>query len=475
MKLYIYISSLFFTLVACTKISTTSVAYLGGEIVNKNTDYVVLFDTEDVNVSDTLKLNRNNRFFHKLENFKPGLYTFKHGGEIQMILIEPGDSLMFRLNTLDFDESLVYTGKGSKKNNYLIDDFLQTEIDKKRIYKFCQLSPKQYQKHIDSIKIKKDEKLKNFKNKHNPSHLFDKIAQTNIDYGYFSNKEIYPFVHYGKNKKKTLKTIPNSFYKYRKHINYNDNIKHYFNYFTFLKSSSNNVALDIHLKHNDTSEFKWMDLCYNLDRIKVIDSLINNSTIKNKLLYHYCASFISKNQNFNDNDKVVKSFLSKSTDKTNNENIISFNKSLKQFKKGEKFPDIKVATSNNELVNIHSLSNKPNVIYFWSHLSKDYYKKSHNRVKDLIEKYPEIDFLSINIDDYNKERWIATLKEEKFNLKNEYIFENPKASKHKLAIYPLTKVILLDGENNIVNGHTNLFANNFEQELLTLLNQQTSN
>ncbi len=38
---------------------------------------------------------------------------------------------MFRLNTYDFDESLVFTGNGAKKNNYLLKN-ISTERQKER-------------------------------------------------------------------------------------------------------------------------------------------------------------------------------------------------------------------------------------------------------------------------------------------------------------------------------------------------------
>ena len=52
---------------------------------------------------------------------------------------------MFRLNTLDFDESLVFTGEGAKKNNYLINLFLEHEKEEKskgfKNRRFCKCNP----------------------------------------------------------------------------------------------------------------------------------------------------------------------------------------------------------------------------------------------------------------------------------------------------------------------------------------------
>ncbi|MEW4924080.1 hypothetical protein [Algibacter sp. 2305UL17-15] len=443
---------------------------MGGEIINKNTDYVVLFDSKDV--IDTVKLDGNNRFSYKIENLNPGFYTFRHGGEIQMVLLEPGDSIMFRLNTFDFDESLVYTGKGAKKNNYLINDFLQNEIEEKRVFKFCQLTPESFEHQINAIRTKKNRKLKHFQEKNKPSALFNKIAQANIDYSYFSSKEIYPFVHYGRNKKKIIEALPDDFYDYRKTIDYNDDFfKDYFNYHAFLRHSFNNIALESHLKHADKARFSWTDCCYNMDRLEAIDSLVSNTEIKNQLLYHYSMSFLSKNKKIEFNDKIIKSFLEKSTDKKKNDLIVSYSKSVNKLKPGEHFPDVRVLNLQNDVVAINTLFKKPTVVYFWSHLYKDYFENSHKRVNELMIKYPEIEFISVNIDDYSTERWASTVKKKKFALQNEYLFEKPQQSVEQLAIYPLTKVIMVNNKSKIVNGHANMFAHGFEEELLGLLNQ----
>ena len=135
-------------------------AYIGGEIINPSTNFVVISKSDSI--LESIKLDDNNRFLYKIDNLKSGIYTFRHGGEIQMVLLEPNDSIIFRLNTLDFDESLVFTGVGDKKNNYLINDFLQNEIEQKEVFKFCQLEPESFQHKVDSIKVEKNLKLKTF-------------------------------------------------------------------------------------------------------------------------------------------------------------------------------------------------------------------------------------------------------------------------------------------------------------------------
>src|SRR5690606_7095163 len=148
-----------------------------------------------------------------------GLYTFSHGGEIQIVLLEPNDSIMFRLNTKDFDESLVFTGKGAKKNNYLVNLFLNGEAEDKIILSFSQLPAEEFEIKLDSLREIKLNDLREFITKQSTSELFNHLAESNINYDYYLSKEVYPFVNYANSERKNFESLSDNFYDYRNHIN----------------------------------------------------------------------------------------------------------------------------------------------------------------------------------------------------------------------------------------------------------------
>ena len=445
-------------------------AFLGGEIINPNTNFVVIYKSEAV--LDTVKLDKNNRFIYKIDNLQAGLYTFRHGEEIQIVLLEPKDSIFFRLNTYDFDESLVFTGEGDKKNNYLINDFLQNEIEEKSIFRLCQLDPLSYEKKIDSLKEAKMLKLKNFQHKNVPSDLFNKIAQAGIDYSYYTSKEIYPFVHYGDHKQDILNSLPKDFYDYRKDVNYNDNFhKDYLNYNSFLKSTFNNMALKEHFNHSGSEEFSMKSLCYNLDRMAIVNKIVTNQSIKNNLLSHYAFNYLARSNDPDGNRAILKSFMEKSTDDKDKKMISTVVSALDKLKPGDDFPQVVLMDFNKNETKVNDLNKKPTVLYFWSHAFYDHFKESHYKAKELMVKYPEVSFVSINIDGETTESCMASMKKNRFSCQNEFKFKNPEESKQVLAIYPITKTIILDKDKKIVNSNANLFAVNFEEQLLGLINR----
>ncbi len=475
MKLFISVIISSLMLFGCKNNSNNAegnIAYLGGEIINPNNNLIIL--SKSNKVIDTIKLDGRNRFIYKINNLKEGIYTFKHGGEIQIVFLEPNDSILLRLNTIDFDESLVFTGIGAKKNNYLINDFLENEKIEKNIYQYCQLTPETYQKKLDSLSLLKNKKLKAFLKKYKPSSLFEKIVKTNNEYNYYFGKEVYPLWHRGDSKKDILKSLPKDFYNYRKNVSYNDSLlkDNNFIYNNFLKSSFNNLALQEHFNHHkNDNKFKRNDLCYNIDRLNLIDSLISNPYIKDDLLYYFTINYISRNKDLKNNDIILNAYLDKSKDEKGKKMITRFTNSINNLKIGSIIPNVTVVNYKNDELNIKSIVNSPTVISFWSHTYYDHFKDNHIKINDLKRKYPEVRFISINIDDYDIKKSKQFLKENRFSCSDEYHFKNPEASIETFAIHPMTKTILVDENKKIANSNTNMFSINFEEQLLGLINK----
>ncbi|GAA4809130.1 hypothetical protein [Litoribaculum gwangyangense] len=473
MKLYTSIIIIIITFFGCKKDNQDQgkpYAYIGGEIINPNTNFVVL--SKDEVVLDTVKLDGRNRFIYKINDLDEGIYTFRHGGEYQMVLLESRDSILFRLNTLDFDESLVYTGVGDRKNNYLINDFLENEKEEKHVIKFCQLNPVSYEKHIDSIRNKKVEIFNEFKKKYSTSPLFEKIAKANIDYTYYSSKEVYPFIHFGKDKAAILKSVPDGFYDYRKDINYNDTFfSQFYNYNTFLRHNLSNISLKIHDDHSDNNDFNRGSICYNLDRLYLIDSLVTNTSIKDDLLHYFTMMYLSKNENIESNEAILKSYLGKSKNEKNKQMVSRFTKSLNSLKDGATLPQVFVVNYEGKEFDINALIKRPTVISFWSHKYYGHFKDSHNKLIELKEKYPETNFIAVNINDYDLDKSKKILETHGFDFKNEYLFKNPIEATEMLAIYPMTKTIIIDKNKKIVKSNSNIFSLNFEEQLLGAINR----
>jgi hypothetical protein len=151
MKPYIlYLTALLSLFMGCksTSDNNTDTAFFGGEIINPKGDKVIFY-SRDGKISDTLKLDGDNRFQKKFNSIETGVYYFRHGSEIQLVIVEPNDSIMIRLNTYDFDESLVFTGNGAKKNNYLLKTYNQNYNNNRKLVKHSDKEPEVFLDFVD--------------------------------------------------------------------------------------------------------------------------------------------------------------------------------------------------------------------------------------------------------------------------------------------------------------------------------------
>ena len=199
----------------------TDNTYFGGKIINPKSNKVFFYD--GTQLLDSAKLNEKNKFIFKFDSLKVGLYTFEHGREVQFVFLEPSDSLLLRLNTWDFDESLVFSGKGADKNNLLLNIFLENEKEDKLVFEYYTLNDSLFEYKLDSLL-----QLKKLLHKHyqedevESSPLFDEFINAAIYLPLYKKKEAYPYRHKRALKLDEYPKINPSFYKYRKDIDLNN-------------------------------------------------------------------------------------------------------------------------------------------------------------------------------------------------------------------------------------------------------------
>ena len=475
MKIQILLLLTLSTLFGCKDATNSeeSYAYFGGEIINPNNDYVIL--TYPNETSDTIYLDDSNRFIKKLSPIKAGLYTFVHGGEYQRILLEDSDSIMVRLNTIDFDESLVFTGDGARKNNYLIAAFLENESDNKKFMRMMwDMEPLKFEEVLNADRDKKLEELQEFLKQKEYSPLFKSIAETNINYDYYYNKELYPFGYYGYNNLIHFKDLPENFYSFRNEVDYNnEELSGVIPYYRFLFYHFNNLAL-AKFYENATHNviFDNKSAIYNLEKLRLMDSLIDNDNIKNHLLKYTTRDFIAVSQDSTEIKEMITSFLDKSSSETDKTYIQNLAKQISRLKPGNVLPNVKVINYKDEVSEISSLISKPTIIYFWSSNLPLLLKNSHYKVKALQSKFPELDFIAININDDERTHWKSMLNQYKFAVTDEYQFEDPTSAMNDLAINSVNRSILVDANGKIITSNAMLFSSEFEEELDYILHKK---
>ena len=306
-KIYNYIAlfCICATLASCNSNKENPNTFFGGKIINPKTKFVVLYSNDKV--IDTLLLNDRNKFLGTYDNLNEGLYYFQHGNENQYIYLEPKDSLMLRLNTWDFDESLVFAGKGAERNNILIDIFLETESERKAFYQLNKLQSKAYKSKIDSIVAFKLHTYNDYIEKHpKETESYFKILKTALIYPIYSRVERYPINHVYISRKDSFPKIETSFYEYRSHLNYNSNsLMYYAPYAGYMTSYLYNVTYA--MGHQPMKEEFSSD--FTLDLLKTIDTNISSINSKNALLKRTVIDHFYRKSSCNLDQKVFNAFF----------------------------------------------------------------------------------------------------------------------------------------------------------------------
>lgn len=434
------------------------VAYFGGEVLNPQEKYILFL--KDDEVIDTIYLDKNNRFMHKFDSLAPGLYTFKHNPEYQYVYFDKNDSLMVRLNTFDFDNSVVFCGRGDEKNNFLMELYLKNEADKDKMYDNFDKDVKSFIKNIDSsFAIRKSFYLKR-KAEIGWDENFDLVAKACLDFHHITKKEIYPYAHQFRTGENIRTKLPSNYYEHRKEVDFENALLT--NYSPFIKYVSvmlNNVALQKdHLDLNENS------LENNIEKLNITDTLIKNQKVKNVVLNNVAMMYLLEDQNMYNNQKFIERFLQLTTDKDNKKEITEIYNSVQNLKVGNRLPKIDLVDSSNKRFEINSLINKPTILLFWTSNAESHFAASHRKVMELQAKNPEYDFIAINVND-NETKWKNTLKKYNFEGIKELHASDFEAIRKQWVITKIHRIIILNPDGTIKNGFANLFDVNFEQNL----------
>ncbi|MEJ1222117.1 TlpA family protein disulfide reductase [Sediminicola sp. 1XM1-17] len=450
-----------FILVGC-QVDKKSIqsAFFSGEIVNPTNNYVVLY--KDEIVIDSAKLDENNRFTLRLDQVDEGLYHFDHHPELQYVYLEKGDSLMIRLNTSDFDESLVFSGTGEVINNFLLEMFLTYEEEEPLINEFYELEPEAFSKKIDSLRQSKFLLLKELENDMPLSDKALEIAKANIDYTYYAYYEKYPFKHRRKLGEKSIHELSSNFYGYRKNINYNNtNLTYFRPYYNYMIYNIGNMSYMDCAEECKKGENKIKNqLHYNLHKLKLIDSLVKENSLRDNLFRNVAMDYLLKvHDNEENNNLFINDFHKRSGNNKHIAEIDGLYTGIQNIQPGNKIPDLELWNTNGEKVSLREVTgNKNIVLYFWTGTQKRQFENINKRVQELQAKNKDVIYIGIN---YKTEQpqWTSIVEKYELDKDNQFRSDNFEELTNSLIIYPTNKCILMK-DGVIVNAFENLYSIN---------------
>ena len=445
------------TLISCSSDIKKDFTFFGGKIINPKSKNVILYYEEEA--IDTFLLNNKNKFLGEFKSLKEGLYHFRHGNEYQYIYLEPKDSLMLRLNTWDFDESLVYAGKGAERNNILIDCFLEEEKEKKIFYNYNKLEPKEFKVKVDSIlKIKLNTYDEYVKNHPKVTDGFKEVFKVALTYPTYNKIERYPIKYaYYKN------NFPNtdaSFYNYRNEITIdNSSLMYYSPYSNYVINYLYNktYSLGYPPKTNDYSQEFTLDLL-NIINEKVSSKVTKNAFLKQTLIGHFYQKSSCKV-----NNKTFDRFFELSTNENDKKQIKKLLRDTNTLPLNKKINNFTIVDYNHSKKSISNIiKGKKTALFFWSpeSVGTSYIE---SRIRYLSINYPNINFIQIKING-NKTKRIK-----KLDIKKQFYLDD-ESEAHNFLTSKMPRLILLDKQSKVVNGFASISSNNLNTFLKELNN-----
>lgn len=454
-KHFICLLSLLF-IVGCAEeqpVSTT--AFLGGEIIQPTSDYLSLYKYDQR--FDSIPLDDRSRFARKYDSLPFGLFKMEHLPEHQMVIIEPGDSIWARANMADFNASLVFSGRGSAKNNFLVNTFLELQQEVGFLATKYATSSQNFRRILDSLLNQKKQTWTAFDAKNTLSPLAQKITQAAFVYPYANRRERYALIR-GKN----AVIADSTYFNFRKFLNYGERDLVFFEpYINYMMSYLSQEALE----EGQSYAIEKKKTAFNIRRIQLIDDRISNPVLRNTLARTVAYEELLNFSNHENHERFLQFYLTLNTSPFFLKEIVSLHRSLIQMEKGKTLSTVQIESYNGDIVSSQSeFAGKPTVIYFWSQSQMNHYKRTQERVKIYQKKYPNYRFVGICIQPYNNlVRNYQSLMD--ISPQDQFALVDFEQVSKQWVITLLNKGIIINEKGIILEG----FGNFFDSEFLKML------
>ena len=430
--------------------------FFGGQIINPSASFVTLY--KDNKTIDCLSLNNNYRFFKYYDSLEVGIYKLEHIPEYKSVFLEKGDSVWVRINASSFNESIVYSGRGAAKNNFMMD--LLLSYDKENSFLSSKYSSNgiSFKKLIDSLLNQKKKRWIKMDSINELTPIARKITQAAYIYPYATRKERYALLR-GTNWSDIEKK---NFFDYRKYLNLGETDLAFFDpYINYLMNYLSEKALDSaqnYFKNKQTTD-------HNIKRLKLINEHISGSVLKNNLARAIAFEELLNLENHNNHDEFLNQFLIVNNSNSHFNEVLGLHKDIKNMSKGRKLPELSLQNHKLETIRSSSLfTEKPAVLYFWSQTQMGHYRNTIKKAKRLSKQFPQYDFKGVCLQPFN-EIVLQVHKMMGIPAESQLAFIDFEKGSKQWVVSLLNRAIILDKKGIIKEGFGNFSSPDFSDLL----------
>ena len=453
-KIFLGIVILFLN--SCKEEVNDNSIFFGGQIINPTSNYLILHKNNTT--IDCLLLDSKNRFKRSFNNLTPGIYKLEHIPEYQTIFLEPGDSLWVRVNAAEFKQSIVFSGRGSSKNNFLMDMEINIENENNFLSSKYSLESNLFSKIIDSLVLQKKNQWKLMDSINKLTQFAQKVTMASYVYPYGTRRERYALLR-GTNWNTSKDRV---YFNYRQFLNLEETDLAFFDpYIDYALNFLNEKSLD---SSNYYFQIKQKTL-FNIKRLQVLENKIKGRELKNNLARAIAYDEILNFDNHSEHDNFLQYYFAVNSNTKFLGEVLNLHNDIKKMYTGSSLPEIPIQNSQLDTVSSNILFNKKStVIYFWSQSQMNHYRETLKIIEEIKIDKPEYRYVGISIQPLNK---MALEVNEilKQNVDDQFAIINFKNASKKWIITILNKAIVIDNNGKIINGFANVFDSSFVNEL----------
>ncbi len=440
---------------SCEKYIPSNKFFFGGQIVNPSSTYVTLY--KDNKKIDSLTLNNNYRFFKYYDSLESGIYKIEHIPEYKSVFLEKGDSIWVRINASSFDESIVFSGRGAAKNNFMMNLLLRFEVENTFLSSKYSSNAKAFSMLIDSLLIEKKNKWILMDSINQLTPIAQKITQAAYIYPYATRKERYALL------RGTLwnKKQDSLYFDFRKYLSLGETDLAFFDpYINYLLNYLNKKALDStqnYFRNRQKTDF-------NIKRLQLIKSHIKGNVLRNNLARAVAFEELMKMENHDNHQEFLKHFLLVNTSQPYLKEVLDLHNDIEKMSAGNKLPELRLQNHLLEIISTNKLIEKPTVFYFWSQTQMSHYRSTVLKAKKLENQFPEYQFKGICIQPFNE---IVFEVHRMLGIKPEsqLAFKDFDIDSKKWVLSLLNRAIIVDRRGIIKEGFANFSSPDFIKTL----------
>jgi hypothetical protein len=221
----------------------------------------------------------------------------------------------------------------------------------------------------------------------------------------------------------------------------------------------NNVVLT-----NTKGYLDDMSLENNIKKLEIADTLIKNKHVKNLVVNNIANMYLLSDQCSVNNGKFFTLYSKMVSDQKMKVKVMETASNIQKLRNNNVLPEISVLDTNNKKVQLSELITKKTIIYFWTKQSESHSFYSHKKVDELKAKYPDIQFIAININN-SQEDWLKEIEIKKYVNSIELRAIDFEELKNKWVINKVYRTLIINKNGTINNAFVSLFDANFESYL----------